>query len=70
MSIYGLGFTGTFKVNGVPEQFRDEMGVTLYTTVWSVVVVFLSVWDKPIEDCGDVISLSPVTFAFGTTVQV
>ena len=43
-SISGVGFTVTVTLNVPPEQDPATIGVTIYSTVWTEVVVFLRTW--------------------------
>ena len=66
----GCGFTKTDTVNEFPIQFpaSPDVGVTVYTIVCAILLVFTSVW--LILILAVVTVDSPVTLGLSTTVQV
>ena len=66
----GCGFTKTDTVNEFPIQFpaSPDVGVTVYTIVCAILLVFTSVWLILIEAV--VTFDSPVILGLSTTVQL
>ena len=66
--ITGLGFTKTFTICAFPEQPLPDNGVTLYTTVWMMEVLFVITSLRVVADC--VLVLSPVVLALSVAIQL